>query len=219
MSTLQEHNDSTKTSASGISGERKAGGKRRFKTIPAFTENQLRRFWALVDRRGPEECWPWLGTVTTGRWGAEYGIWRGYRPHRIARTVLVGPIPDDLTLDHIKGKCAVGALCCNPAHTEAVTQSENTLRYIRPRLAKKTCKRGHFKLPYERCRICAEIHMERYYEKRGWPWPPNRLQKTPQPQPQPDAGLSELEERQLRMRDRMAGRPADSTTRTQEGAR
>lgn len=25
------------------------------------------RFWAKVDKRGPDECWPWLGAVGNGR--------------------------------------------------------------------------------------------------------------------------------------------------------
>lgn len=30
------------------------------------------RYWAKVDRRGPDECWPWLG----GKSGAGYGVLR-----------------------------------------------------------------------------------------------------------------------------------------------
>lgn len=129
MIVLQEHNDSSPTTISEISTERKAGEKRQFKPIPAFTEKQLLRFWSRVDRRGPDDCWPWTGHVTKGKWGAIYGMFNGYRPHRITYTLLVGPIPDNLTLDHIKEKCSLGALCCNPAHCEPVTQSENTMRY------------------------------------------------------------------------------------------
>src|SRR5574337_584477 len=27
------------------------------------------KFWALVDKRGPDECWPWLGNRTSGGYG------------------------------------------------------------------------------------------------------------------------------------------------------
>jgi hypothetical protein len=136
---------------------------RHTKPIPQFSEKQLARFWRRVDRRGPSECWPWKGGVTVGKWGARYGQWNGFRPHRITYTLLVGPIPAGHTLDHLKesGICAT-SLCCNPAHCEPVTQSENTKRYRAslPRI----CKRGHRMAPTGNCGQCIRITTKAYYE-------------------------------------------------------
>lgn len=136
-----------------------------YKPIPDFTAKQLAKFWSLVERRGPSECWPWLGTVTVGKWGAKYGVWRGFRPHRISYTLLVGPIPAEHTLDHLKesGVCTT-SLCCNPAHTEPVTQSENTKRYRAslPRI----CKRGHRMAPTGNCGQCIRIMGIAWRERR-----------------------------------------------------
>jgi hypothetical protein len=64
--------------------------------------------------------WLWLGPVNNNgyaRKGKEY-------VHRMMYVLHVGPIPDGLEIDHI---CRVRH-CVNPAHLEAVTHRENTLR-------------------------------------------------------------------------------------------
>jgi hypothetical protein len=81
------------------------------------------RFWAKVDRRGDDECWPWLGAVNPNGYGAFQ--WDGGQyAHRFAYELQIGPIPEGLTLDHL---CRVRH-CVNGAHLEPVTGQENTLR-------------------------------------------------------------------------------------------
>lgn len=131
--------------------------------IPAITKEAAARFWAKVDKKSPSECWPWTGSTTTSK-GAIYGAWSYYdyawKPHRIAYTLAVGPIPDGLTLDHVELRGCTSKLCCNPAHLEPVTQSVNTLRqYSSPaRLYPLVCKRGHVKIFGDKnCKKCAVI--------------------------------------------------------------
>lgn len=87
-------------------------------------------------------CWiPRLKTDSDGyvRTTFKYKHWF---THRLAFEAWMGPIPHGLVIDHL---CRVPA-CCNPAHLEAVTVWENTLRGDNPMAAKarKThCKRGH----------------------------------------------------------------------------
>jgi hypothetical protein len=120
------------------------------------------RFWSKVDRRGPDDCWPWTAALT----GDGYGRIRGtsgqrIMAHRLAYELSVGPIPDGLTIDHL---CRVRA-CCNPAHLEPVTNRENIRRgegLAVLNAAKTHCPQGH---PYDeantqwvggmrKCRIC-----------------------------------------------------------------
>lgn len=91
-----------------------------------------------------DDCWIW----TAGRTGSGYGAFRydgGTVAHRFSYEAHVGPIPDGHVIDHL---CRNKA-CVNPAHLEAVTQSENISRA--PGLgefqrAKSHCRNGH---PYE----------------------------------------------------------------------
>lgn len=86
-------------------------------------------------------CWLWTRSTTKG-----YGKIRlngaQILVHRLAYESAVGPIPDGLTIDHL---CRVRG-CVNPAHLEAITRGENTLRgeTISARNAVKThCVNGH----------------------------------------------------------------------------
>jgi hypothetical protein len=98
------------------------------------TPEQL--FWSHVDRRGPDECWPWTGYKTD----RGYGEWRQgakiVKAHRVAYELLVGPIPEGLEPDHTchnisgcdKGNDCPHRACCNPADVELVTHQENCRR-------------------------------------------------------------------------------------------
>lgn len=128
------------------------------------------RFWRKVNKT--DACWVW----TAAQAGAGYGwFWDGRRPvyaHRFAYELLVGSIPEGLTLDHL---CR-NRLCVNPAHLEAVSLGENLRRGepISTINARKTqCPRGH---PYDLvrrdgsrwCRACTrEAARQRRRRTRG----------------------------------------------------
>lgn len=88
-------------------------------------KNPATNFWKKVDRRGPDECWPWLAGQCIG-----YGrfVDRGVTvwAHRFSYELCVGPIPEGLVIDHL----CCNTRCVNPAHLEPVTSRENTLRYL-----------------------------------------------------------------------------------------
>ncbi len=129
--------------------------------MPKFSLAQIKRFWDLVDVGIPDECWPWLGHARQPNKNSKsYGFFHHsrefphLRPHRISRTLLIGPFPDELDLDHVYGRCA-STLCCNPAHTEPVPTGVNVQRYY---LSRTHCKRGHEITEYgHHCRPCANL--------------------------------------------------------------
>lgn len=127
-----------------------------------FSPDTVARFWSKVDRT--EDCWLWTGWINKGygRWCPDVKNRKTASTHRYAYELLVGPIPDGLTLDHL---CRNKA-CVNPAHLEPVTARENIQR-ARPHCAAKSthCRHGHEWTPENtflhgnrvRCRECRKV--------------------------------------------------------------
>lgn len=118
-----------------------------------------------MNRRGPDECWPWLGTRQPNGYGM---IWRDGKyelAHRVAYELAHGPIPSGLTIDHVRTRGCAHRDCCNAAHMEPVTMRVNVLRGLglSAENARKThCLRGH---PFDRtdshqrrCRQCEALY-------------------------------------------------------------
>lgn len=83
------------------------------------------RFWAKVDVRGPDECWPWLGANVQGY--GQIGVQQ--------KTVLATHV--SLELDGRPRPPGAYALhscdtpsCCNPGHLRWGTQAENVADMI-----------------------------------------------------------------------------------------
>ncbi len=142
-------------------------------TALAIPNRVAMRVFERVEMGEPDECWPWSGPTNRGGygvlswWDKDHGVnSRGHKgsarnttAHRVAWTSVNGPIPDDLTVDHI---CR-NILCCNPAHLRLLTNEANGADNGNAR--KTHCPQGH---PYDeantyfdpdgrgrRCRTCA----------------------------------------------------------------
>jgi len=95
-------------------------------------------------------CWVWNRKLNRKHYDNGYGVYtlkrvidgetwtRMIGAHRMTYTVLRGPIPPGLTIDHL---CR-NSRCVNPDHLEPVTQEEN-VRRAKSLARKRTCKRGH----------------------------------------------------------------------------
>lgn len=106
-------------------------------------ETTQRWFWKRVEKT--DTCWIWLGYTTTG-YGRFLKTVDGKRrwilAHRYVYELLVGQIPEGLSLDHL----CMNPLCVNPAHLEPVSIGENILRGFNSAAmnARKTrCRNGH----------------------------------------------------------------------------
>lgn len=119
-------------------------------------------------------CWEWTRARANGGYGVAYVDKVRWRVHRLTYTLLVGPIPERLQIDHL---CRVPA-CANPDHLEAVTNQENTRRGTAGdwQLAKTHCPQGHAYSPENtarhktsrKCRACHKASNIRYQQrKRG----------------------------------------------------
>lgn len=97
------------------------------------------RFWRLVDKT--DDCWLWKGTKYEGygRFPFRSATWGA---HRVAYTLVVGEIPEGLTLDH---SCNTPS-CVRPDHLEPMSLADNVMRgngACVQNLNKVLCKHGH----------------------------------------------------------------------------
>jgi hypothetical protein len=124
----------------------------------------IQRFWAKVDKRGEDECWPWLANKLPKGYGTIRIDKRRCYAHRVSYELHRGPIPEGMQIDHL---CRNPG-CVNPAHLEVVTPRENVLRGngLSAQNARKThCPKGHPLVSgniyrSENGRRCRECHLE-----------------------------------------------------------
>jgi HNH endonuclease len=124
-------------------------------------------------------CWLWIAYCDRDGYGRAYWQRGVTRAHIVVYRLLVGKVPDELELDHVRERGCRWRCCCNPAHLEPVTRRENLLRspYTMPSISKANprtrCPQGHsladaIKKPdgsYHACRQCRR-EWEREYKRR-----------------------------------------------------
>lgn len=102
----------------------------------------------LADRltATPDGCWIWQAAVTSRGYGSVGYRGRVWSVHRLVYVLTRGPIPDDMTIDHL----CHNKRCANPDHLEVVTRAENTRRAHRDGLVpgngkqhRTHCRHGH----------------------------------------------------------------------------
>lgn len=123
----------------------------------------VERWRARIEQRA-DGCWEW----TASRYSNGYGRFREpitrrqCLAHRWGYEQFIGPVPDDLELDHL---CRNKA-CVNPDHLEPVTHAENVRRWQITLVKPTHCRNGHeytsdnclWHASVRRCRTCSQIN-------------------------------------------------------------
>jgi hypothetical protein len=135
-------------------------------------ESSLSRFWAKVDP-GITGCWHWAAAKDDKGYGKFWYAGALRMAHRVSYEHFVGPIPEDLELDHVRDRCGHRD-CVNPEHLEPVTPLENKQRIHNGDSTR--CKHGHEFTDentaprktggVRRCRACARKYAAQQRENK-----------------------------------------------------
>lgn len=92
--------------------------------------NKLEDIWSLIEVKGADECWPWLGRRTPNG----YAIISVKRQYQVSRVVCWMRNPEEISLLAGKNRKDMQIVlhscdnpgCCNPGHLSVGTPKQNT---------------------------------------------------------------------------------------------
>lgn len=89
------------------------------------------RFWSKVDRRGPDDCWPWTAALNE----SGYGVMRPDTTRRNGPTIKAHRVSAQLAGMRIEGLKVLHScdnpICVNPAHLRPGTMQDNSTDMVR----------------------------------------------------------------------------------------
>lgn len=113
-----------------VAPARLANGPARFCSHTCYSASGMRkapksvladRFWSKVERRGPEECWPWLASDDGRGYGSINVGGKLKKASRVAYELANGQFDQRLEIRHT----CDNPTCCNPAHLIPGTHAQN----------------------------------------------------------------------------------------------
>ncbi len=90
--------------------------------IPKLTDSDLTRYWAKVDKAGPDDCWEWAAGKVQNGYGKFWLNGFSFQANRIVYFIEHEVDPNDKQVCH---SCDNPG-CCNPKHLWLGTDQDNT---------------------------------------------------------------------------------------------
>lgn len=84
------------------------------------------KFWPKVERRGPAECWPWIGARNELGYGMFWHDNRTDRAHRVSLMLAGIEVPNRWTTGLVVDHICKNRGCVNPAHLRIVPHRDNS---------------------------------------------------------------------------------------------
>lgn len=113
--------------------------------------NTPESFWLKVDKRGPEECWPWLLARAKNGYGWHSENGATTHAHRRAYELVHGSRGTGIVMHSCNNK-----ICCNPAHLVLGTASQNVSDAFRDGLAASGERHYNAKYPASTIKLIRE---------------------------------------------------------------
>lgn len=148
---------------------------RKMRELPTTLEpKDSARIFGRVNLDGYDDCWEWQGPLSRGGYGITHlKSMSTVQVHRLSYSVMVGPIPTGLVIDHL----CKNRKCVNPNHLEPVTDRENVYRAnpsaVQMNVDENRCANGHIYTDVKpevdrsrRCMTCRREAYKRYNSKR-----------------------------------------------------
>ena len=129
-----------------------------------LSEEDKKRFWSKVDKRGENECWNWTEGLFTNGYGQFWLNGKGEKAHRVSLFLEKGE--PTITKSFALHTCLKNRKCCNPNHLYYGDHQENMNDKIKDGTQPKGENHSESKLTEVQVREIRQKYIPRKYTQQ-----------------------------------------------------